>query len=110
MASISRDSKGWRVQWMRGGKRVTLRLGRVSERTAGYIARHVEALVMSRRNGAPPDGATAGWVGGLDDEMHARLADLGLVQPRATVQTVTLGAMLTACMDAADVKPATRVR
>lgn len=42
----------------------------------------VEGLVAAARSKLPPDGGTAACVGGIGDDLHARLAAVGLIPAR----------------------------
>lgn len=82
MASIGRDRNGRRrVLFMADGKRKSLRLGRCTQRQAETFKIRFEALLSGRFGGI--DDETARWVAALPDDMHAKLATLGLVTPRA---------------------------
>ncbi len=62
------------------------------------------------KNGESIPSKVARGVAGLPDRIHAKLAAVGLVEPRVKAERATLGQMLRAFVDAADVKPASRVR
>ena len=76
-----------------GGKRHTIRLGRINKRMAETARLMIESLESAKAAGHSPDRETAEWVGRLGDEIHARLARAGLVPPRELSSTtiVTLG-------------------
>ncbi len=86
MASISRASNGHRlIQFMATtGKRRTVRLGKVSQRTAEEIRVRVEYLHTAAAANCPIDAETARWVGAISDALHNRLAKVGLIAPRST--------------------------
>lgn len=108
MASLHRDAKGWRVQVAVGGKRQTVRLGgKVNERQAGIATHHIEALAAARGVGASVDPGTVRWMAGIPDRLYARLATIGLVEPRVKVESVTLGQLWDRFVAAKTVKPAT---
>jgi integrase len=78
---------------MPGGKRHTIRFGRVSKRIAETARLMIESLEAAKSAGHSPDRETAEWVGRLGDEIHGRLVRAGLVAPReqTSVTIVTLG-------------------
>jgi integrase len=84
MASISRDPSGRRIiQFVAvDGKRKSIRLGKVSQRIADEIKVKVEALAATAVAGMSMDTETARWLAGIGDELHNKLASVGLVQPR----------------------------
>jgi hypothetical protein len=84
MASVISDPNGHRrVQWMgAGGKRQQIRLGQLDKRTAERIKFKIESLVSAVATGILVDDETRAWVDGLGDQLHQRLASVGLVQPR----------------------------
>ena len=70
---------GWRVTWDTDDRRVTLRLGQVSKRTAQRVLLLVERLLEAKRLGVPLDGETVRWLDGLDAKITARLVRAGLI-------------------------------
>ncbi len=100
MASISREPGGRRtIQFVGGdGKRRSIRLGKVSHRTAEAVKVRIEALVVAQITGQAPDDETARWVADRDERMIAKLARVGLIRardPKARGNAqVTLGAFL----------------
>ena len=109
MASISREPNGRRtIQFVGGdGKRRSIRLGKCSQRMAETVQVKVEYLAAAQATGGALDGETARWVADLDDALHARLAAVGLLEPR---KAATVGGLTDAFLAAnLQVKPATRV-
>jgi integrase len=109
MASITREKNGRRTIQFVGadGKRRSIRLGKVSQRTAEAIKTRVELLNTARIAGHAVDGDTAGWVASLDAVLADKLAAVGLIPRRARA---TLGDFLASYIDkrqGTDVKPAT---
>ena len=96
MASVSRDANGTkRVLFTDGnGKRRTIRLGSVSVKAAESVKLRVEALNAARITGTPIDSDLAAWIRDLPDAMHARLARVGLIEPRESATEVTLDELL----------------
>ena len=112
MASISRDKGGnRRIQFVApDGKRPTIRLGKVSQRSAEGIKYRVERLLESQLTGHALDADMAGWVGDLDSRMADKLARVGLIPKPEQKAAATLGPFVTAYLDGrADLKPATKV-
>src|SRR4051812_23400779 len=95
MASLSTDAAGNRtIQFVGGdGKRRSIRLGKVPKKLAEGVRMKVEALDAAQRSRLPLDPDTASWVGGIGDELHAKLARAGLVTER---RSETLGEFLAA--------------
>jgi integrase len=104
MASVSNDGGLFRVLWVDGDRRLALRLGRVSQRHAEDVARHVEELMRAKQTRHPVDGRTVAWLTNTTDDLHRRLSDAGLCLPRATG---TLGGLLRLVLAErkADLKP-----
>ena len=109
MASVSRDSNGTkRVCFTDGtGKRHVLRLGRVNVRQAEEVRVRVEALLAARMYRRSPDVELLGWLNGLDDRVHRRFANKGLVPHRERAAGATLESLIKRFLDASTVKPAT---
>src|ERR1700677_2413534 len=88
MASISRDPNGRRrILFVAAeGERKAIRLGKMSNRMAEEIKIKVEALNAAKIGGCSLDRETAAWVANLGDDLHAKLAAVGLTQPRQTAR------------------------
>ena len=84
MASITRESNGRRTIQFVGpdGKRRSIRLGKVSQKTAEGVRVRVEHLAAAANHGTALDDETARWVGERDSVMYERLAAVGLVKGR----------------------------
>jgi integrase len=84
MATLFRENNGnYRVQFCRpDGKRMGVRLGRVTEDQAERQRAYVEDILQSRRNGHSPQAATTRWLSNIGDELAERLARAGLTEPR----------------------------
>lgn len=84
MASIVKDPGGRRRLLFFGpdGKRHTLRLGKVSEKQASEIRRHVEHLVACDLDNSTPDLATTRWVSALSGKLRERFERAGLAEIR----------------------------
>ncbi len=92
MASISKTGDGRRsIQFVASdGKRKTIRLGKVSQRIAEEIKVKIEVLAGAVKTGFPIDGETAAWLARIGDDLHARLAAVGLVPGRGRLGGMTL--------------------
>ena len=84
MASISNDENGLkRILFVdRAGLRKAIRLGRVTKRDAESFKVKLEALLSANMLGNSPDRETSIWLTGLSEELHSRLSDFELVEPR----------------------------
>lgn len=117
MASISTDKNGNRtVQFFgrdptgrRKQMRHSIRLGKVPMQTARDFKVHLEALRAASKTGTTPKDWVLGWVVGLDDDMHERLAKAGLTQPRHKPAEHTVHELLEIFRARTDVKPATLI-
>ncbi len=109
MASITRESNGRRTIQFVGsdGKRRSIRLGKMSQRTAEAVRGHVETIAAAAKVGHAVGLETSAWLTKIDDDLHAKLAAVGLVRPR---ERTTLKEMLEAFLASRpEVKPATLV-
>ncbi|WP_350212038.1 tyrosine-type recombinase/integrase [Botrimarina sp.] len=96
MASVVTETasgrKRYRVAFRdENGKRRAVRLPGVSKKDAAEIASKVQSIVSARIAGAPLSNATAEWLASLGDDLHAKLAGVGLCGPR---KAATLAAFL----------------
>lgn len=82
MAGISKDGKGYRLQFMFNGKRRRLRLKGHNERQAAGVKRHIDAIILHKISGQPIDMAAASWLSAIDDALYQKLEDFGLVKSR----------------------------
>ncbi len=96
MASVVNDPGGRRrILFVDpNGKRPAIRLGKMSERDANSIARHVEALVTAKRSGQPIRPQTAAWLAEIGADLYEKLAAVGLVVSRESKPKTTLGPFL----------------
>lgn len=112
MASIGREGdNGERKRILfrdAKGKQKPLRLGKCSEKAAASALAGFERVLEAHRLGTTihPDGVR--WLESIDDRLHARVAKLGLCEPRKGAAVVTLGELLDRFDAAASVKPSTR--
>lgn len=111
MASVSKDGKGWRIQFEAPDRaRKTLRLGPVDKKTAESIRGHVEALLVAKTAGVPVRQETAVWLANVGETLRDRLARAGLVDAKPTSAVPTLQEFLGAYLERRrDAKPSTHV-
>lgn len=113
MASVVKDPNGKkRVLFVdANGSRKTIRLGKTSLKQANAFKVKLEALIVARFSGSMDD-ETARWIAKLKDDMHEKLAAVGLVAPRNPTpeqQAPTAGQLVTRHIKRRpDVKPITR--
>ena len=82
MASIGKEPNGRkRILFVaEDGSRKTVRIGKASMKQAETFRIRLEALITGRFSGI--DHETARWVADLPHDIHAKLAAVGLVEPR----------------------------
>ncbi len=94
------------------GRTRTIRLRGVTARAKAQFLQFLYRLRAARRMNSEPDPLTLQWLGSLPDDMHAKIANLGLVEPRVGVpapKVPTLRAWIDRRVAArTDWKPATR--
>lgn len=114
MAGISHDENKYRrIQFVHplSRERKAIRLGRVSKKAAEGFQHRVERLIESMAMRVPIDAETAAWVAGISDEYHARIAAVGLADPRVSkVRIETLKQLIDAFEKSQDVKESTATR
>lgn len=81
MASVGSDKNGSRriVFATQDGKRLSIRLGKVSQRTAETVKWRVEQLLEGHRFNRPMEAALAEWVAGLEPQFAKKLGRTGLI-------------------------------
>lgn len=96
MASVNKDSKGWRVEFtLPGQKRKPLRLGKaISEKAARDIGRHIERIIEAKRTGLPLAAETEKWLHGLPEKKRKQLVSLGLIADSGQRMSRSLGGFL----------------
>ena len=111
MASISCEKKTGRrtIQFVGpGGRRHSVRFGKISKRQAEAAKLFIEDLLTAQRPGSSPKAATAEWVADLPDGMRRRLERAGLIAPQERRQCPTLAEWLQRYIGGRkDVKPRT---
>jgi integrase len=87
------------------GRRQSVRLGKMTQRDADAVKRHVEALLFAKTAGHSPENDTAKWLKGLPQQLAERLSKVGLIAER---ESATLGGFLADYVGKhSDVKPGT---
>ena len=113
MASICNDPKGCRrILFVDpDGKRQSIRLGRVSKRTAESMKFRIEQLLEVRQFGRAMESDLAEWVKGLELSLGKKLARRGLIPKPDDDPTVTLRTWLDAwkARRKGDYKPASLI-
>jgi integrase len=116
MASLLTHNHGQKagakfIRFFRGDERPMIYLGKVSDRFADTVLRHVEDLVSARAGGMSPAPATAKWLTTIDAALSQKLADAGLIDapadssPAATKLDAFIADYLAT---RSDLKPSTR--
>ena len=109
MASMNIDQHECRrIQWTdSGGKRRTLRLGKIDDRTAERLKAKIEKLVLAQAHGELDDESTR-WLARIEDRLHRKLSRLGLIAPREAGQ---LGPWIDQYLvERQSLKPASRIK
>ncbi len=109
MASLTKQKAGgWLLQFTGADrKRRSIRIPRCARKTAEGFRTRIETILSCRIAGEPLDRDTAMWLRRLPNDMHGRLARVGLTEARTVA---TLGAFLKSYADMrTDVSDATRV-
>ena len=106
MASVGKDSKGYRVRFvMPDGTNKTIRLSGIKKSTVVEIAGHIKELIAAKATASAIDRRTANWLRDIGQNIHDKLSNAGLVEPRASSN---LGDFLTGYIKRrSDVKPGT---
>ncbi len=86
MASLSYEDRGGkrkaRVWFEVYAKRKSIRLGEVSKRAAENVLSHVRELETCSKLADSPATRTRDWLNKIDDDVHQKLADSGLIKVR----------------------------
>jgi len=107
MASVNKDSKGWRIMFVDpNGDRRQIRPGKgTNKATAQKISRHMEELIACKVSQGILSRQTALWLGKIGDQLHEKLVNVGLTEPRWSVAIGEFIAKYIAMRN--DAKPAT---
>ena len=82
MSSVYKQGNTYVLRVGVGPARQVRRLGDLTRDGAKTVAHHVVQIERSRKAAVPVPAATATWLGEITDELHVKLAALGLVAPR----------------------------
>lgn len=83
MATVTTSSNGLRrVMFTWNGTRRTLYVGRLSLKSSEALATLVESLISAKTQGVPLDADTASKVRSLGNDLHDKLSEFRLVDPR----------------------------
>ena len=96
MASIVRDPNGRKriLYFNAAGERKPLRIGVATMGYAREVATNVDLLIAAKRNGATLEPKVIDWLETIGNKLHKKLAEHGLVEPRAKAEQRTLAAFL----------------
>ncbi len=109
MASVGKDSKGWRIRFYDGnGERKQVRLAGINQATAEQIGRHIDILNAAKMAAEPlRERQTILWLQKISQNIHDKLAAVGLVEPRVST---TVGEFIADYIKRrCDVAPGTRM-
>ena len=106
MASVSKDSKGYRVRFvMPDGANKTLRFSGFKKSTVEEFARHIAELVSAKAASSAIDRRTANWLADIGQNVHDKLSNAGLIDARVSSN---LGDFITSYIERRkDVEPGT---
>ncbi len=111
MASIARDKKGNRriLFFAPDGRRMTVRLGKVSQRDAEPVKLRIEHLLAGKLTGNPITTDTARWVAELDERLADKLARVGLLALRVVpAEAMVVAFIQKYILERTDLKQGTR--
>ena len=95
MATLFTERSGSRrIQFRFDGRRRSLRLGKVTQRQAESVRVKIEGIIAANQSNLPMDGETSAWIGGISDELHERLAQVGMVKAKSPVADRRIGAFI----------------
>lgn len=95
MACIYTDKRGLRqLQYVDGGVRKSLRLGRQSKRICEAYKVRIETILACKAGGLPLDPESAKWLSEVPPETRRRLSSLGLISMQVAVGDQSLDAFL----------------
>lgn len=83
MSSVYKQGNSYVLQVGVGRLRQVRRLGDLTRDGANTVEHHVEQIERSRKAAVSLPAATATWLGEITDDLHEKLAALGLVAPRS---------------------------
>jgi integrase len=83
MSSVYKQGNSCLLQVGVGRARQVRRLGDLTRDGAKTVEHHVQQIERSRKAAVSIPAATATWLGDITDDLHTKLAALGLVAPRS---------------------------
>lgn len=83
MSSVYKQGNGYVLRVGVGSARQVRRLGDLTRDGAKTVDHHVKQIERSRKAAVSLPAATAAWLGEITDDLHGKLAALGLVAPRS---------------------------
>jgi integrase len=86
MISIYREKNGYVLQIRTATQRRVKRLGDLGRDGAKEVRHHINAIWRSSVAASPLPLATLTWLSQINDDLHARLSEAGLVEPRNQVK------------------------
>jgi integrase len=109
MSSVTNQSGGRRMLQFfdREGQRRTVRLGKMSKKSAETIGENVDEIVALQTAALPLDRDSATWIADLSPTLYAKFVAANLLEPRAEKQKHTLGDFLARHIASLTRKPAT---
>jgi integrase len=109
MASVSEDSKGWKIVFYDGFKqRRSIRIGQATRIQAEEFKRRIGKIVSANKQGNSIDESTEKWLAKLPPTMNKKLVNAKLIEGR---QSTILGEFIHAYTEYnSDVKPSTRAK
>ena len=96
MASVSNDPNGKKRILFKApdgsGKRISLRLGKITKKSAEAVARYIQALLDAKIAGIAPPSDAAAWLSGISDNLRDKLVQFGVVEGKlnSSKETITL--------------------
>lgn len=107
MASVSKDSKGFRIRFvMPDGTNKTIRVSGFNKTKSEEIARHITELVAAKAAGCAIDRRTANWLADIGQNVHDKLSGAGLIEKRVSPR---LGEFIAGYIERADVSSGTKM-
>jgi hypothetical protein len=90
MASVYKQGNSYLLQVGVGSARRVKRLGDLTRNGAQTVEHHVEQIERSRKAAVSLPPATAAWLSEITDELHSKLAALGLVTARVQPENANI--------------------
>jgi integrase len=113
MASLNKRSDGtYFVEFILRDERKTISVGRAPKTVRETVKSWIERLVAAVNLGTSPDAETCSWLAKIDDKLAARLAKVGLTEPRKPQEPTVVATLENFLSDylaqRTDIKPSTR--